>query len=200
MRALIRRLTAHLCVVLCLLCVTTFSGTAQQDTVGENFIRQLNQLRQNPRSFLKAIDEYYYEWRSFVADAKGLEAAVKEIKQRLRSQSALPLLTVDSNLAKAARDHAKDSYNMNILGHIGSDGSNPGTRVKRYSNIETIAECITYGQKSSRLMLAAMLVDEGNPSRGHRESLLSPKFTLIGVAVDLHPRYDYQCVVVLGGK
>jgi uncharacterized protein YkwD len=168
--------------------------------VSVNFIQTLNQLRNDPQSFESAIDEYYYEWRSFVSNRKGLEKAVKEIKQRLRTQSKLPTLTPDTNLLKAALDHANDSYNMNVVGHIGSDGSNPGSRVKRYSSIENIAECITYGQKTSRLMLAALLIDEGNPSRGHRESLLSAKFSLVGVAVASHPRYDFQCVVVLGGR
>lgn len=49
-------------------------------------------------------------------------------------------------------------------------------------------------------MLAALLVDEGSPSRGHRETLLSADYIFIGVAVAPHPRYDYQCVVVLTGK
>jgi uncharacterized protein YkwD len=182
------------------LCCVSHFAAAQSDSVSINFIQILNQLRNDPRSFESAIDEYYYEWRSFVTNRKGLEKAIKEIKQRLRTQSRLPTLTPDTNLLKAALDHANDSYNKDVVGHIGSDGSNPGSRVKRYSSIENVAECITYGQKTSRLMLAALLIDEGNPSRGHRESLLSAQYSLIGVAVAPHPRYHFQCVVVLGSK
>ena len=170
------------------------STNAQQDTA---FISLLNSVRAKPSSFIKTIDEYYYQWRSFVADVKGLEKAIAEIKQRLKSQKKLPALTFDSTLAKAAYDHALDCYNMNLLGHIGSDKSDPTTRIARYGKWAAMAECITYGQKKTSMMLAAMLVDEGTPNRGHRESLLSNKYTSIGVAVMGHMRYDFQCVAVL---
>jgi uncharacterized protein YkwD len=47
-------------------------------------------------------------------------------------------------------------------------------------------------------MLAAFLVDENTPDRGHRKAMLSTTLTHIGIAIDSHPKYDYQCVVVLG--
>lgn len=155
-------------------------------------------MRADPASFVPKIDAYYREWQSFVKDKKGLKKACDEIKKILKKQKPLAPFRMDSVLTRAALDHAADGRNMGVLGHIGSDGSNPMDRVKRYGTFMSVSECITYGQKTSSLMLAAFLVDEHTPDRGHRKAMLSTTLTHVGIAIDAHPQYDHQCVVVLG--
>lgn len=94
-------------IAIFLCCISLFAA-AQSDSVSVNFIQALNDLRSNPRSFEPFIDEYYYEWRSFVSNRKEFDKAIREIKQRLKTQPKLPTLAPDSNLLKAALDHAND--------------------------------------------------------------------------------------------
>lgn len=182
-----------------LVLITTVSSIGQpQVSTAQQFLVEVNSMRAQPASFIPKIDAYYREWLSFVKDKKALKKACDEIKGILKKQKPLAPFQLDSVLTRAAIDHAADGRNMGVLGHIGSDGSNPMDRVKRYGSYNSVSECITYGNKTAALMLAAFLVDEHTPDRGHRKTMLSATLTHIGIAIDAHPQYDDQCVVVLG--
>ncbi|KAB2894308.1 MAG: CAP domain-containing protein [Chlorobi bacterium] len=176
-------------------------ASAQQlsyDSLAGSFVKELNALRADPASYLPRIEEYRVQVQSFTPSIKKLNKAVSEIKTILAKQSPLLPLTVDSALMKAAADHVADAAATGILGHIGSSGSNPGTRVARYGLYRDLSEAITYGHLSTALMLASFLVDEGTPDRGHRKSVLASQYTKIGVAIGYHPKYDIQLVVLVG--
>lgn len=164
------------------------------------FADVLNAMRTNPKSFLPAIDRYERYVISFTPDKKKLKVALKEIRARLKKQAPLLPLTVSGVLQGAADDHVADLSRSGLMGHFGSDDSNPGTRVRKYGTFLTIGECITIGYLTPDLMVASMLVDEGTPDRGHRESLLSSRFTHIGIGIADHPSLRIAAVVVLGAN
>ncbi|NQW29817.1 MAG: CAP domain-containing protein [Ignavibacteria bacterium] len=173
--------------------------SAQQPSIetSAEVARIINELRANPSGFIPEVNKYVTFWKSFVSNKKNLEKAGIEAIARLETQQALPLFALDSGLVKASMRHVKDGENMGILGHIGSDNSNPATRAADLGWYSTISECITYGQTTAARIVAAFIVDENTPDRGHRESLLNPQLNLIGVSIGSHPKYDTQCVVML---
>ena len=173
---------------------------AQDSAMARQFLDTLNAVRADPASFIPTVDAFVREWRSFVPDSKKLEKAAEEIKRELKKQKPLPAFVIDTGLVAAAQDHAEDGRRMGVLGHIGSDKSNPADRVKRHTAMSQVSEVITYGQATAAYMLAAFLIDEQDPKRGHRKSLLSTQLTLIGVAVDTHPKYRILCIAVLGTR
>lgn len=181
---------------------------ANIDSVGQHvpdsseaaFITVLNAVRINPASFLPVIDGYERYVRSFRKDKAGLDKALREIRARLKRQKPLSPLTVHPALQGAADDHVSDLGRTGLMGHIGSDESNPLTRVQRYGSFLTIGECITIGYLTPDLMVASMLVDEGTPDRGHRENLLKFMFTHVGVGIGEHPSLRVATVVVLGAN
>ena len=172
--------------------------TVQTDTLAAQFIAAVNAMRADPPSFIDAIDSYVLEWQSFVKNKSELKKAAKEIKDILRKQQPLPPFLVDSNLTRAALEHATDCDRMGVVGHIGSDGSNPLQRAQRHGTFEVVSEVITYGQPTAQEMLAAFLIDHDTPTRGHRMTILSTEFTHVGVVVMTHQQYRIQCVVDLG--
>lgn len=157
----------------------------------------IDSVRTRPSSFLPHIDAYYRHVRSFTPSRRALDKAVGEIRKLLAKQKPLAPLTFDSALVRAAIDHLRDTERHALIGHIGSDGSTPLDRVKRYGNQTTIGECITYGQQTAPMILAAFLVDEGTPNRGHRINILGPTYTSVGIATGTHPKYGTTAVVVL---
>jgi len=188
------------CAIALLVLMLTAPVRAQDTTMARSFLDTLNAVRANPASFIPTVDAFVREWRSFVPDRAKLEAAAKELKRELKKTKPLPPLTVDSTLVLAAMDHAQDGRQMSILGHIGSDGSTPLDRVRRHTQaLSRVSEVITYGQATAPYMLAAFLIDEQDPKRGHRKALLSKDLHLIGIAVDTHPQYRTQIVAVMGG-
>ena len=170
----------------------------EQDSLQYAILVVLNGVRNDPASFIPAIERYRLHVRSFTKSRPALDAAVKEIKERLRKERPLPILNLQGALQSAAMDHAKDITENAVMGHIGSDGSDPLKRVHRYGQISSLGEAITYGNNTPELIIAAFLVDEGTPGRGHRENLLNPIYTLVGVAIGSHATYGRSCVIVLG--
>ncbi|MDZ4745477.1 MAG: CAP domain-containing protein [bacterium] len=173
---------------------------ALPDSAETEFITVLNSVRSDPASFLPAIDKYERYVKSFTKDKKALEKALREIRKRLKSQSPLLPLATSPVLQGAADDHIGDMASSGIMGHIGSDGSDPLKRVRRFGSFIYLGECITLGYLRADLMVASMLVDEGTPDRGHRENLLKPEYTHIGVGIGSHPSLRIAAVVDLGAN
>ena len=184
--------------LLAVLFLFSFSSptTGSDEPEEQAFLTLVNAMRSDPASFIPKIDEYANDWRSFVPNKKKFERAVAEAKKALKNTKPLPPFQLDTHLVKAAYDHALDGRRMAVLGHIGSDKSNPYTRVQRYVKYETVSEVITYGQAGAADMLAAFLVDHDTPGRGHRKTILSTNLNSIGIAIDSHPKFRTQCVAV----
>ncbi|MBS4060441.1 MAG: CAP domain-containing protein, partial [Bacteroidetes bacterium] len=108
------------------------------------------------------------------------------------------LLLPDESLSRAASDHVRDQGQTGVIGHTGNDNSSPLKRVKRYVNSDYmyIGENISYGLTSAEEIVSFLLINDGMPSRSHREILLNPKFNLTGVSCGYHRVYKTMCVIV----
>lgn len=60
------------------------------------------------------------------------------------------------------------------MGHAGSDGSNPGSRLNAHGDWQmAYSENIDYGPLlTGRDVIIDLLVDDGVPDRGHRHNIL----------------------------
>jgi uncharacterized protein YkwD len=95
-----------------------------------------------------------------------------------RIAAGLPPLAEVGALADAARSHSIDQATHQQMTHTGSDGSSAGDRMVRAGfAASTWAENIAAGYAS-----AAAVVEGWMGSAAHRENMMSPAFTSIGVA------------------
>jgi len=100
-------------------------------------------------------------------------------------------------LSFAAKDHTADQ-STGETGHTGSDGSMPDTRMKRYGTFGrgwTWGENINYGAENGREIVCKLLIDDGVPSRGHRENVMKGDFTQTGVGFGTHRVYGTVCTI-----
>ena len=68
-------------------------------------------------------------------------------------------------------------------------------RIDRYCDWSgTIGENIDFGQHSAEDVIAALVVDDGVASRGHRKNVFSPDFKYTGIGIADHKQYK-QCTV-----
>ncbi|HVN71097.1 MAG TPA: CAP domain-containing protein [Desulfomonilia bacterium] len=75
-----------------------------------------------------------------------------------------------------------------------------GKRIDKYGKWALAAgENIDYGNAQARSIVTSFLIDDGVPSRGHRENLPDPAFNFVGVAVGLQPAYRAMCVLDFAG-
>jgi uncharacterized protein YkwD len=113
-----------------------------------------------------------------------------------RAAAAGPL-SPREGLSAAAADHVRDQGPRGAIGHDGSDGSDPGARIRRHETARASAwgENIGYGYADARRIVVALLVDDGVAGRGHRENIMNGRFDSIGVAVGPHKGYRSMCVM-----
>ncbi len=96
-----------------------------------------------------------------------------------RKASGLPSLKPSSTLMKVAQGHACDNAARGGHSHVGSDGSTLTTRLRRSGyKLSTAAENTGWGFDSAQRAMTYWM-----KSSGHRDNILNPGVTEIGVGL-----------------
>ncbi|MCK9400922.1 MAG: CAP domain-containing protein [Bacteroidales bacterium] len=107
--------------------------------------------------------------------------AIESLRKDLSSMKPLSILKPDKGIYEAVKKHAMDQDRHDwTLWHVGSDGSMPWDRIKKYSpdmteGNENIAG--RYPEGTARQIVIQLLIDTGIPGYGHRYNLLDPRWT-----------------------
>ena len=168
-------------------CANTANGVEYLSAEEQKVILFCNLARLDGEKFLKTYAKPYLGDRSndYI---ESLYLDLKKVKQ-------LRMMVPDNRLYEAAAYHAKDMGATGRVGHTSSDGSSMQTRISRwYSNYTYIGECCDYGYDKALDIVMHLLVDEGVESLGHRKNILDPQFGKIGVSIQPHKVYRYNCV------
>ncbi|MBE9155514.1 CAP domain-containing protein [Nodosilinea sp. LEGE 06152] len=108
-----------------------------------------------------------------VTIAQELLRLVNAERQRVNA----PPLVLNEKLTAAAQRHAQDMATSRRMSHTGSDGSTMRSRIDatgyRWS---TIGENVAMGQPTAAAVMSAWM-----NSPGHRQNILNPAFTELGV-------------------
>ena len=177
--------------------------------VSEEYRRKLaeehSNIRQNPQNYIPILEKNlkYFKGDVFKKPGQnvGLQTqegpeAVRECIEFLKNQSPMGGLTLDDELSKASQDHADDIGPNGICGHDGSDGSSMDDRISRYVKWErNIAENIDFGSETAQEVLLSLIVDDGVPTRGHRETIFNPELNFMGVGRREHTEYGVLTVI-----
>jgi len=94
----------------------------------------------------------------------------------------------NDGLYLAANDHCKDAGTNGLVSWLGSDESNPATRMARYGTSgPSQGQNLAYGSSHKALdIILQLLIDDGAPSRTSRLVMLNPTYELTGVASCAH--------------
>lgn len=123
-------------------------------------------------------------------------AALDEAIAFLEAARPLGPLRFNEGLARAARLHARDIGPRGSLEHVGADGANLSARLNRLGTWHSrIAENIATYEDEPREVVIQLLIDDGVPSRGHRQALFDPDFHQAGAGSAAHRTYRRVIVV-----
>jgi uncharacterized protein YkwD len=128
--------------------------------------------------------------RTNVETTEGI-AVIKECVRILKKTAPIGLLDPNSELYQTALYHTSRQSKTNEVGHTSPDGKTFADRL-RLLHFTSSSECISYGENTARGVVAALLIDDGVSDRGHRKTILDPKYKLIGVSSGSHKTYGYM--------
>ncbi len=166
---------------------------------------EINKCRTNPsryadevlRPFMKLISSEgtFIDSEGFGVLTKEGVSAVEEAINALEIQVPLPMLRPRRSLCFASADHCNDQGQKGLVGHNGSDGSTPLSRVLRYNRgCKGCGENIDYGFKTGVEIVRSLIIDDGVPSRGHRKNIFHD-YHHLGTAFGPHAVFRYMCVI-----
>ena len=131
---------------------------------------------------------FFLAWReseSFARQTAGLSDPAKVRSEMLaranaeRAAAGLPPLVLDTRLNDAAQRHAEDMLLRSYYSHSSLEGSSPGDRVRKSGYTPRLV-----GENIARGALSVNeVMDNWMASREHRNNLLHPGFTDLGVGV-----------------
>lgn len=201
-------MTRVLCLVVLVASAVLVSATVSD--VEKDVLKWLNVARTEP---LKMVTELEAMLKNFDAKTPMMyhipndpvalltnegAAAVQEAIKALKDVAALSgaakpgALAFANGLLLSAQDHAQDEGSNGVFSHTGTDGSTPWTRVAKYGTWKvTAAENMGTGYNNGLDIVRQLLIDDGEPDRGHRKNILNPTLKFVGVAVRPHKVYDF---------
>jgi uncharacterized protein YkwD len=183
-------------------------GVPYLNDLEKDTILELNMARTNPAAYGAIAESYASLFHGSLLRIPGTidistnegVAAVRELVRFLALAAPVPPLVPSQGLSMAARDHQRDQARSGNIGHTGVDGSDSSTRMNRYGSWQkTAGENIDYGYDQARLIVLALLTDDGVPSRGHRKNIMNGAFRIIGLACGPHARYELMTVMDFAG-
>jgi len=184
------------------------AGNVDYTALEQGIVKEVNLARTNPgayASWLRGQRPYYRGTQLrrpgevAIRTKEGL-AAVDEAIRWLEKQRPVGALDYSRGLSLAARDLVAPQGASGGFGHTGPDGSTPSERIERHGQWESvIGENVAYGQRTARDVVAAFIVDDGVPGRGHRKNLFNAAFHVMGVDCCPHSTYGTTCAITFAG-
>jgi len=113
----------------------------------------------------------------------------------LRATSGLKTFLPHEKLSKSAAFHANDMGTKGKTGHDSSDGTACFDRIRRYHSGGYMAENCDYGYSDALNIVLHLMIDDGVPSKGHRNSILSPNYKRVGISIKPHKVWSFNCVM-----
>jgi uncharacterized protein YkwD len=107
-----------------------------------------------------------------------------------RAAAGLPALASNARLAAAAQAHSLDMACNNFLNHSGWDGSTPATRIAAAGYAASITRENIYAQPPQYGGNPQAAMDWWMASQIHRDAILNPQLTEIGVGYTAYSRSD----------
>jgi uncharacterized protein YkwD len=112
---------------------------------------------------------------------------LKSLIETLETMEPVQPLYFDTTMQNYAKCYSKE------LGDVGRTGHK-----RKICTDGRFGECLSYGFGFGMDIVISLLVDDGVPSLGHREIILDPRFSRVGVSKSPHAKYTMCCVIDFG--
>ena len=186
-----------------------------QETINFNYIqtmlyKELNKLRQNPKSYIPLIEAQMKTIKkNNVLKKKDSDLQIQTLEGKaayenaisfLQAQKEVNPLTKEIKLSYAAQDLAKDIGERGVVTHQDKYGHYVSDRIEKYCEWDYCAnEVIEVSSKNVADILISLLVDDGIRDKLNRRALFQNVYNYVGIACEPHTEYDIVTVLVFAG-
>lgn len=178
-------------------------------TVEKEILDEINYVRQNPKEYIKFLTNLKKEMKDKIIHlpdgqkfmlTEGVTSIDTAIDD-LGKVSGLKPYKSSAGLAEVANTQLTDLKEDIKYGHKGKDGSNILDRLDRVGFVERyFSENISYYAQNAKFIVLVWVIDDNVKSRGHRKSILSPRFGEIGISFTKGKTDNGLCVAVFADK
>lgn len=171
----------------------------------ELIVTEINRVRADPGCYIPILEQYmtYFKENNILEKPNSIRIetyegvnAYEEAIKHLKKQRPAHTLTFDESIFKACIDHVKDMGVKGLFSHDGTDGKNVAERLEKYLEWEkACCESIAIGSQTGVEVVVSMLVDDGVPSRIHRDHIFRQEMNYFGVAAGYHRIFKHIVVI-----
>ena len=180
-------------------------------TYAAQIFEYVNLLRESPQAFIKHLYDRRNCYSGQIYRVPGTQIAIRTTEGVAGIDDAIAFLHsatpvralshLSVGLCKSCLDLCADAGPRGMVGNTLSDGTTIEGRVNRYGQWSgSLTECTAFGPDSALSAVLQWVVDDGNPARTHRLSLMNPNYSVAGVASGSHSQYNVMVVLSLAGN
>ena len=173
----------------------------------EDLIMEINLLRTNPKKYAKTISKYMHyfkgnllclpESNAGIQTEEGIEA-FKEAVDFLNKQEKLEPLKASKGLCRIAEDFIA-IYQKPDSGELANKDMEE--IINKYGSFSgSFSRAMDFGGETPEMAIINLVVSDGDPSRGQRESLLSTEIQKVGVANGPHQTYRHCSAIITSSE
>jgi len=172
------------------------NGTSSHmSEIEKDVLYYINLARINPSKFEKEVLNPHLKKGN-----KYTKSYVRSLKKDLKNTSPLPALKYTEKLFDFAKHHARTTGRIGKTGHRSVTFKSYSNRTKKLLKYYTsVGENIQYGYNNAEHIVLDLLIDDGIKGVGHRKNILNKKFKHVGISIQPHKKYTYNCVIEFGG-
>jgi len=155
----------------------SFPGFAKLSKESKELLYWTNYSRINPPRFWDSVIA------PLLAEFPTLQGSYAEsLKATLYKTNPLPLFRLNDTLIRLAQGHASDIAGKKAAtGHNSTNGQSFGDRMKKGGIRVCSAENTSLSALGMVMSISLLYLDIGLPGLGHRNTLLNPRYTNIGI-------------------
>ena len=170
---------------------TNYKTIAFMDSTEREILFYSNLVRINPKLFCKTYLQEYIDLNELAIS----NSYISSLIGTLNTLKSRKVLQPDANLFEMAKDHATSMGEKGMVGHTGFEKRSAKYLKNKFNGT---GENCSYGHEKSIDIFMSLLIDDGVPSLGHRNNLLTSGFTAVGISIQPHKIYGSNCVMDFG--
>ena len=169
----------------------------------EDLIMEKNLLRTNPKKYAKTISKYMNYFKGNLLCLPGTNAGIqteegveafKEAVDFLNKQENLEPLKPSKGLCRIAEEFIA-IYQKPDSGELANKDMED--IINKYGSFSgSFSRAMDFGGETAEMAIINLVVSDGDPSRGQRESLLSNEIKKVGVANGEHEVYRHCSAII----